>query len=166
SSSSAAPKSPASDPLVGTMPGLDTGRAADIGDVVVEDIPGFIDSTLFAAMTPPDAAVSTMPGLELTHAADVKVHTRMLSDIDGVPVPVGDVVSEAVPGLFGSDLFRADVDVAAGASRSPALDVTTTLRPTRRDEAGRRVVCASCATVHHGGRCPSCGTVAPDVDDG
>ncbi len=158
--------SPAAQPRdvdVGTMPGLDNGRSADVGDVVSEDIPGFIDSTLFAAYSPADVDIGTMPGLEATRQADVQVRTRMLSDIDGQPVPVGDVVTQPVVGLFGSDLFRADVDVAAGASASPSLDVTTNSRPTKAaNTVGRRVICATCATIHQLSRCPSCGTAAPE----
>jgi len=156
---------PTNDVATGTLPGLDTGRLAAVGAVDVEEIPGFIDSTLFAAYTPRSVDVATMPGLEVTRQAEVQVQTRMLSDIDGQPVPVGDVVTQEVPGLFGSDLFRADVDIAAGASASPSLDVTTNSRPTKKSASsqGRRVVCASCATIHHLSRCPSCGTAAPDA---
>ena len=150
---------------VGTMPGLDSGRQDAVGDVEVEEIPGFIDSTLYAAWTPRTVDIATMPGLEATRQAEVTVQARMLSDIDGQPVPIGDVVTEAVPGLFGSDLFRADVDIAAGASASPSLEVTTNSRPTKRplsSSAGRRIMCATCATIHQLSRCPSCGTAAPE----
>jgi len=163
-----APATPVQRPVasadVGTLPGLDTGRQAAVGDVDTEEIPGFIDSTLYAAWTPRTVDVATMPDLEVTRQADVAVHTRMMSDIDGQPIPVGDVVTEAVPGLFGSDLFRAGVDIAAGASASPSLDVTTNSRPTKKpsSSSGRKVICATCATIHQLSRCPSCGTAAPE----
>ena len=154
---------PASAAANDTMPRLDTGRQAPVGDVATEDIPGFVDSTLFAAWTPPNADVATMPGLEVTRQAEVQVHTTMLAGIDSTPVPVGDVVTQAVPGLFGSDVFRTDVDVAAGASASPSLDVTINSRPARPTPALLRVSCPSCATMHAQSRCPSCGTAAPSA---
>ena len=88
-----------------------------------------------------------------------------MPDIDRT-VEVGDVVTEAVPGLFGSDLFRTDVDFAAGASASAALDVTLNTRKAKPKSSSseRRVACASCATVHSLSRCPACGTAIPDDD--
>jgi hypothetical protein len=151
------------EPSMPTLEGLDTGRLDVVGDVEVEEIPGFIDSTLYAAWTPRDVQVAPLLDLETTATTTPAVRTQLLPDLDRT-IEVGDVVTEAVPGLFGSDLFRTDVDFAAGASASAALDVTPNTRKAkvRTSSSERRVACASCGTVHAFARCPSCGTAVPD----
>jgi hypothetical protein len=163
--SSSAASAPPRAPSMPTLEGLDTGRLAVVGHVDVEEIPGFIDSTLYAAWTPRDVHVAPLRDLETTATSTPAVRTQQLSDLDRT-IEVGDVVSEAVPGLFGSDLFRTDIDFAAGAAASAALDVTPNTRKAKAkaktSSAPRRVACASCGTVHPFARCPGCGTVAPD----
>ncbi len=51
---------------------LDQGRFDDVGQVRTEDIPGFIDSSLFAAYTPDTVATVAVPGLESTANAGTR----------------------------------------------------------------------------------------------
>lgn len=156
-------RSPA--PEVPTLAGLDTGRF-EVGEVPVDDVPGLIDSTLFKAMTPDHVDVAPISGLELTMqvGGDVEVAAAPIPGLEARAC-VGDVVDVApVPGLFRSDLFRTDVDIGAGAAAAgDVLEVSHNAgrrTPKASADGSRRVVCASCSTVHHLGRCPSCGTAA------
>jgi hypothetical protein len=153
-----------------TLAGLDTGRF-EVGEVPIDDVPGLIDSTLFKAMTPDHVDVAPISGLELTMqvGGDVPVTPAHIPGLEA-RADVGDVVDIApVPGLFGSDVFRADVDIGAGAAAAgDVLEVSPNAGRRKakvQDDGPRRVVCASCSTVHFLARCPSCGTAAPSADD-
>lgn len=163
------PRSPSTTAGV-LVEGLDTGRF-DVGDVAIDDVPGLIDSRLFAIMTPDHVDVSPIQGLEHTTQGDASAITTHAAEMPGLERrndEVGDVSVEVVPGLFGSDLFRANVDVAAGAAASAAvLEVSPNAasRGTKKgDGERRRIVCATCSSVHWLLRCPSCGTAVLDRD--
>jgi len=148
------------------MPGLDTGRY-EVGEVEIEDVPGFMDSTLFKSMTPDHVDAAPIPGLEITRqtGGDAAVRPEVIPGLEGRAEDVGEVFPAAIPGLFGSDLFQAGVDVAAGASASGEfLDVTPNAGRVIKDkDHGKvRTICATCSSVHFLSRCPSCGTAAPD----
>lgn len=153
-----------------TLAGLDTGRF-EVGEVPIDDVPGLIDSTLFKAMTPDHVDVTPLSGLELTMqvGGDVPVTPTHIPGLEARADDVGAVDVAPVPGLFGSDLFRTDVDIGAGAAAAgDILEVSPNAarRKTKAvDDGPRRVVCASCSTVHFLARCPSCGTAAPGHDD-
>jgi predicted RNA-binding Zn-ribbon protein involved in translation (DUF1610 family) len=167
---SSSPAPPTATPDVPTLAGLDTGRF-EVGEVPIDDVPGLIDSTLFKAMTPEHVDVTPIAGLELTMqgGSDVPVAPAPIPGLEARADAVGTVDVAPVPGLFGSDLFRTDVDIGAGAAAAgDVLEVSPNAarRRTRVASAGpRRVVCASCSTVHVLARCPSCGTAAPAADD-
>lgn len=147
------------------MPGLDTGRY-EVGEVEIEDVPGFMDSTLFKSMTPDHVDAAPIPGLEITSQSggDAAVRPEVIPGLEGRAEDVGEVFPAAIPGLFGSDLFQAGVDVAAGAGASSEfLDVTPNAGRVIKDkDHGKvRTICATCSSVHFLSRCPSCGTAAP-----
>jgi hypothetical protein len=156
------------EPDVPTLPGLDTGRY-EVGEVQLDDIPGLVDSTLFRAMTPEYVDVVPMSGIERTMQAEVDVPLAV-AVIPGLDtridaVDVADIAP--VPGLFGSDVFRTDVDISAGAAAAgDILEVSPNAARRSRidDDASRRSVCPSCSTIHFRRRCPSCGTAAPTDD--
>jgi len=153
---------------VPTLPGLDTGRY-EVGEVQVDDVPGLIDSTLFRAMTPEYVDVVPISGFERTMQteADVPVTAAVIPGLDTRIDPVDVAAIAPVAGLFGSDVFRTDVDISAGAAAAgDILEVSPNAarRWHRHDDAPRRCVCASCSTVHFLARCPSCGTAAPAAD--
>ena len=148
------------------MADLDTGRFS-VGDVDVDDVPGLIDSTLFAAFTPATVEVDHIPGLETTQQAggDVEVRSAPIPGLDSGNAEVGDVQVQSVPGLFGSDIFRTDTDVPAGAERSlSVLDISPNAGLRRKEHVVVRHPCPTCGTVHAESRCPSCGTALPDHD--
>lgn len=152
---------------VDVVPGLETGRF-EVGEVEVEDISGLIDSTLFKSMTPGHVDAPPIQGLEFTQqsSAGGAVRVEAVPGLEGRAEDVGEVFPAAIPGLFGSDLFRADVDVAAGANRaSDLLEVTPNAgRAIKSRSVGqRRTICATCSAVHGMARCPSCGTAAPSA---
>ena len=159
------PSTAAAAVLVAPMPGLDTGRYEATGDVPVQDIPGFIDSSLFAAFTPKNVDVMPLAQLERTSN-------------DGV----GDVAPVVTPGL---ERTRQDVDAAvplmplvaiehtalvAAAVPVPVVPVPeleASLRARRAGEPAPRVlargelaavICRSCGHRHAHQRCPQCGT--------
>jgi hypothetical protein len=152
--------------------GVDTGRF-DVGDVVPDEVPGLIDSTLFAAWTPAHVDVEAVPGLETTAvAAAVAVPAARLADLELAHAAVGDVAVDVVPGVYHSDMFAAGVDVVAGAAAAgPILEVSPgALRPTPRAarkasgaDGLARLACPGCGTVHAASRCPSCATAHPDL---
>lgn len=148
-----------------TLADLDTGRFS-VGDVVVDDVPGLVDSTLFKSMTPTHVDVALMAGLETTRQAGVDIAVPVYRmEIEGRADEIGDVVVVPVPGLFGSDLFKTDIDIAAGAAAAgDILEVTPNAgrpRKAKSDGGLRPTVCASCSTVHFLARCPICGTAVP-----
>ncbi len=155
------------------MEGLDTGRFS-VGEVEVEDIPGFIDSSLFKAMTPDHVDVDAVPGLEITRTEVGEVRAIARVDVDSGRADVGDVEQLAgIPGIYGSDMFKTDVDIAAGGDASPMLE-TTTLKVRSKQPASAtaskkklsdddlpRIVCNNCGSTHQKPRCPSCATAHP-----
>ena len=167
----APPTPPRDDPA--QMEGLDTGRFAGVGDVEVEDIPGFIDSTLFGVMTPATVDTVDVPGLDRTAFAAANVATRKAPEIDSDRAEVGEVATmAAIPGIYGSDMFKANVDVAAGAAGAgDMLDLAPTrahAKSTAKQKRGNdddlaRVICTNCGSTHSKTRCPSCATTHPDA---
>jgi hypothetical protein len=160
-------------PAVAAAPaGVDSGRF-HVGDVVPDEVPGLIDSTLFAAWTPAHVDVEAVPGLETTAvAAAVAVPAARLTDLELAHAAVGDVAVDRVPGVYHSDMFAAGVDVVAGAAAAgPVLEVSPgALRPTARAarkasgaDGLTRLACPGCGTVHAAARCPSCATAHPDL---
>jgi hypothetical protein len=164
------PPAPPPAPDVAPLAGLDTGRF-EVGEVPIVDVPGLIDSTLFKAMTPDHVDVAPISGLEPTTQAggDVPVATAPIPGLEARADAVGAVDVAPVPGLFGSDLFRTDVDIGAGAAAAgDVLEVSPNAarrRTTVDSDGPRRVVCPSCSTVHFVARCPVCGTAAPPAHD-
>jgi hypothetical protein len=147
---------------------IEQSRYDDVGDVDALEVPGLIDSSLFAAMTPAQVDVQMIEGLEPTSApAVVTAPLQRLEglldrdDLDIAPVAAGD----EVPGLFHADMFRVDIDVPAGAAAAgDVLDVSS--YSSRRRTAAQatveeisRIVCVSCGTQHAEQRCPRCGSV-------
>ena len=151
-------------PAAALMPGLDRGRYEATGNVAVEDIPGFIDSTLFAVLTPKEVHVAPLEQLERTV-------------FDGV----GDVPPIETPGL---ERTRQHVDahvpmlplVAIERTSLVAANVQVPVDPVPALEAslrGRRpgaeparvprkgdlaeIICRSCGQRHALQRCSQCG---------
>jgi hypothetical protein len=161
-------------PVGGDPAGIDTGRF-HVGDVVAEDVPGLIDSTLFAAYTPAHVDVEAVPGLETTSFDGVTgtAATLALPGLETSHIDVGDVVVDTVPGVYHSDMFAAGVDIAAGAAGAAAvLEVSPgALRPVRSPSSARRgpndplprMACPGCGTLHAAPRCPSCASAHPDA---
>ncbi len=154
------------------MEGLDSGRAAAVGDVVIEDIPGFIDSTLFAAMTPHEVDSVVVVGLEGTRFDTAHVMTRRAPEIDSDRANVGDVAAlAAIPGIYGSDVFKAGVDIAAGAAGAGDLLDVSPARLHPRAAASvpsdgnhlTLIICTNCGSTHAKARCPSCATNHPQA---
>jgi hypothetical protein len=143
------PTLPPSDP---SLPGLETGRYARPNVAVVPS--ALIDSTRRAPTGRAFSSVAPLPRLEPTQ------------------LPRGDVnvANGRMPGLTGSDVFRVDVDVRAGASLNGGLlEVTAHAGRHRRaddddDEPGW-IVCPACSTHHTAARCPGCGQRAVAHDD-
>lgn len=151
---------------------FDQGRFDGVGgDVASEALPGLIDSTLFASLTPERVDAIALPDLESTTldtGAASSVAVARLADLELAADDVGVVSSESVPGLFHSDLFRADVDIAAGAAAAgDVLEVSPAgarrPRPRTAARGGElgRVPCPACGTVHAAPRCPHCATQHP-----
>jgi hypothetical protein len=152
---------------------LDTGRHS-VGVVVPDEVPGLIDSTLFAAWTPAHVDVEIVPGLEPTASTrdDGQTFVNTLIDLEQTGVgAVGPVAIELVPDVFHSDIFRADVDVIAGASQAgDLLEVSPVAARRGRSSStngGRaRAPCPGCGILHDAPRCPSCATAHPDEQEG
>ena len=153
------------------MPGLDTGRFS-VGDVDVDDVPGLIDSTLFASFTPAHVDVAPIPGLEVNRVDDVGDVRVARLDVDhGRVDDVGEVATQAIPGMYGSDMFADNVDIAAGAEASPSLEVShirvrakpSEARAVVDEENLRTIACMSCGTMHSRTRCPACATPHTDL---
>ncbi len=147
---------------------VDTGRYSGAeAPVQTEAIPGFIDSTLFAAYTPKEDSSTPMAGLEGTayDAADTPVLTADPRQM-GVELPsqaaVGEVEVEDIPGFIDSTLFAAytpptvQTEAVAGLETSPS-------RPRAFQSSGADVESSACVSCGTGfaldrSRCPSCGT--------
>ena len=162
---------------VPTMAGLDTGRFEPVGDVRVDDIPGFVDSSLYRAFTPAHVDVQQVADLDTGRAADVgAVRVQLVPGVEPTAKEaVGAVATEDIPGIFHSDFLRAPevpIIVAAidGLERSPrASHRTSTAAPAGKRQgksAGAFEPCTcNCGTTHRLPRCPSCGTPHRDADD-
>lgn len=149
-----------------TVEGLDTGRFNDVGNVQTEEIPGFIDSTLFKAFTPARVEAQPVSGFDGGRFADVgNVATAAPMGLEPTArddVDVGFVNS--VSGIFGSDIYDTrNVEVAPppveGIEASPSVQRATKLKRVPDDEL-TKIVCR-CGETHRLPRCPSCGTVHP-----
>ncbi|MDP2344833.1 MAG: hypothetical protein Q8O67_28055 [Deltaproteobacteria bacterium] len=168
------PKPPPAPPPAPAMEGLDSGRFSGVGEVEIEDIPGFIDSTLFAAMTPDVVDTVAVPGLDAGRFNAGNVTTRKAAEIESDRANVGEVAQmAAIPGVERSDLLRANLDVAAGAaSAGDMLDVSPTRAHPKgvakkgKGEDGElpRVICTNCGSTHTKPRCPSCATNHPQAN--
>jgi hypothetical protein len=158
------------EPAVATMPGLDTGRFS-VGDVDVDDVPGLIDSTLFASFTPAHVDVAPIPGLEVNRVDTADVRVVPLDVDHGRVDDVGEVATQAIPGIYGSDMFADHVDIAAGGEASPSLEVSHIRVRAKPSEARavvdeqnlRTIACMSCGTMHSRTRCPACATPHTDL---
>lgn len=148
---------------------IDRGRYDDAlaTPVQTEAIPGFIDSTLFAAFTPKEVAVERLADLESTQVAD-----------EGAPVPaepagleleltsygeVGEVQGEAIPGFIDSTLFKAFTPDHVETETPEGLEVLPTAFAARASRASvpagedGLVACRDCGTPHDRAVCPACG---------
>src|SRR5688572_28770260 len=98
------------------LEGLDTGRFKSIDVVQTEDIPGFIDSSLFAQFTPKEVDVAPVFGLETGRVEVGEVRAIPSVDVDHTARPdVGEVVTTQVSGIFHSDFLKAPpVPIDAG----------------------------------------------------
>jgi hypothetical protein len=140
------------------LPGLDTGRAQQVGAVSVEDIPGFQESSMFAAMTPAHVTTQAVAGLETTAQAKV-------GDVFAAPQPSG---------LFHSDFMKAPEGVPTqqidGIEGHPASGTRTAKAAPAKGKGKKggveleKVVCR-CGEPHRLSHCPSCGTIHPDLRD-
>lgn len=171
---------PASPPTsVAPLPGLDTGRFEDPGQVRVEDIPGLIDSTLFRAFTPAEVQTAPVAGLDVGRFDEVgPVAPAFTPGLEVTPRDdVGEVFVQPVMGLFRSDIYRGPDDVAtqplegfeptfeadspaAGRASRPARAEGPKARGWVADEDLEKVLCR-CSEVHRLPRCPACGTPHP-----
>lgn len=154
-----------------TLEGLDTGRFS-VGEVAIEDIPGFIDSTLFRGMTPDNVDAAPIPGLEVTRVALGDVPEIKHLDVDAGRADVGEVPQmAAIPGLEGASMFRVNIDFAAGGEHSDMLQVSHLIVHPKSDAKSAhtdelnlsRIVCSNCGLAHAKPRCPTCGTPHPDA---
>ena len=154
----------ATGPAIPMMEGLDTGRY-DVGEVTPQQVPGLIDSTLFASMVPERIDVVPMPELEPTHlevAGIVHVMpTPDLEVLDRSAVP--DAPVALLPDLMDNSAGGRGVDVVAGADQSADLDVLPSAFHVKShrgvdSEPLSRAACASCGEIHSVARCPACGT--------
>lgn len=161
--------------------GLETGRFASVGDVAIEDVPGFMDSGIYRSFTPDSVNVQQVAGLETGRAADVgEVRVQRVPEVEPtVKEAVGAVRTEEVPGVFHSDFLKAP-DVPLRTQTIEGLEASPR-GPERRKPAAvakaqgpkgvrkaavdlGRVLC-QCGEAHRLSRCPSCGTPHPDARD-
>ena len=165
---------------VGDVPelaGIDSGRFAPVGDVSVDDIPGFVDSTLYASFTPKQVAVAQVAGLDTGRADQVgEVRAALVPGLEATGRDlVGAVPTEDVPGLFHSDFLRAP-EVPLARERIEGLEVSPRGRPTAASASARGArkgrgsdelptITCMCGTAHRLPRCPSCGTRHRGADD-
>lgn len=110
-------------------------------EVQTEAVPGLIDSTLFAAYTPDEVQTEAVPGLERTGQAAVEVAAG--------PPPEG---------FIDSTLFGAYAQGDAATDALEGIERTGGTRKRRRKrvvETGR--VCRDCGTPMPSTLCPACG---------
>lgn len=153
-------------PRGGEMEGLDTGRFNAVGTVQSEEIPGFVDSSLFKAFTPAHVDTQQVNGFDggrfaevgqVAMAAPVGLEATARDEVD-----VGFVGT--VSGIFGSDIYNTrDVEVqppaVEGLDASPSVQRATKLKRVP-DNQLTKIVCR-CGETHRFPRCPSCGTAHP-----
>lgn len=147
---------------------VDTGRYTMVREPVqTEAIPGFIDSTLFAAYTPKEDSSTRMEGLEGTahEGGDAPVLTgdpRQLGVELTAQQEVGEVAVEDIPGFIDSTLFAAYTPATVETQEVAGLE-TSPSRPrvfTKAAGDDEETPCASCGTKYplERSRCPSCGS--------
>ncbi|MCC7071348.1 MAG: hypothetical protein IT383_08495 [Deltaproteobacteria bacterium] len=157
------------------LAGLETGRFEQVGAVLADDIPGFIDSSLYAAFTPKHVDVAPVSGLDPGRADDVgAVRVAAVPGLEATGRDqVGAVPTEDVPGLFHSDFLRAP-DLALAPGTIEGLEASPrAARTPAGAKAGRRgkgtdelpAITCQCGTIHRLPRCPSCGTRHRGADD-
>jgi hypothetical protein len=163
-----------------TLEGLDTGRFADPGAVEGQDIPGFVDSSLFRGLTPARVAPQPVPDLDVGRFGDVgEVLPTSTPDLEQTARDdVGEVYVQRVSGVFGSDVYGRSGEVttrliddfeptfaAPAKAPSPASSTASTAAP-RAGKGGAdselRLVVCKCTERHRLPRCPACGTAHPD----
>jgi hypothetical protein len=138
-----------------------TARLSELDGPLAEPGAGLLDALPLLELEP------TM--IEDDGAAPVVA--ERVTDLDsGIAAAVGPVIVDAVPDLFHSDVFRADVDVGAGAAAAGDLLQVSPgrLRPVRTGGSAPTVdlprsACAGCGTLHVLDRCPNCATLHPDA---
>jgi hypothetical protein len=170
----AAPQTPQRppEPKVPTMEGLDTGRFKSVGDVQGENIPGFIDSSLFAKFTPEHVDATPIFGLDTGRAEVGEVRVQQAPGIEMTSVDdVGEVQTTNISGIFHSDFLKAPpVPVQTGTLEG--LDISpsvTRAKPTKKDDKQKktdelRAIVCRCGETHPYPRCPSCGTIHRDLE--
>jgi hypothetical protein len=155
---------------------LDTGRFESPGVVATQDVPGLVDSTLFAAFTPKDIQVALIPGLEQTGQAPTgEVRVVPTVDVERAAVDVGEVQVQRVPDIFHSDFMKAPegvqtqrLDIIDSSPSAVADRGRTATRDAARKAAEKsagqlnKVLCR-CGETHRLPRCPSCGTEHPEL---
>ncbi len=147
---------------------VDRGRYDDVSaaPVQTEDIPGFVDSTLFKAFTPDVVEVDRIEGLEQTSydaAGAAVVATEYVPVEHTAQASVGAVSVEDIPGFVDSTLFKAFTPDVVESEAVEGLEVSESAaasraRPTKKrsDDGGLRA-CSDCGTPHDKVICPSCG---------
>jgi hypothetical protein len=157
-------------PAQGGIEGLDTGRFGDVGAVQSEEIPGFIDSTLFKAFTPSHVEAQQVFGFEGGRFAEVAAAPMAapqgLEHTATEDVDVGFV--NVVSGIFGSAIYDTrNVEVkpppVEGLDASPSVQRASKLKRTADSEL-EKIVCR-CGETHRLPRCASCGTAHPALRD-
>jgi hypothetical protein len=158
---------------------IESGRFKPTGQVMTEEIPGFIDSSLFAAFTPDHVDVTPVFGLETGRSAEVgEVAVAFTPGVEHTAKDaVGEVFTEPVSGIFHSDIFAFRGDVVTtnvdGFEPSPSATpppkakaqqaATTTATGKKKKQEFARSMC-SCGEIHNLDRCPACGR--PHKDSG
>lgn len=162
------------------MAGLETGRFASVGDVAIEDVPGFMDSGIYRAFTPGSVDVAPVAGMETGRANEVgEVRVQRIAEVEPTAKDaVGAVRTEEVPGIFHSDFLKAP-EVPLRTQTIEGLEASPSSQVRRRPKAeapaatkgkGRarsaedlgRTLCL-CGETHRLPRCPACGTPHPDA---
>lgn len=150
---------------------IDRGRYDDsqAAQVHAEEIPGFIDSTLFAAFTPKEVAVERIADLESTQVEDAGAPTTIepqALELEQTSFQaVGDVQGEDIPGFIDSTLFKAFTPAEVQTETPDGLEVLPTAFSTRAGTAtpARAAAddelepCSDCGARHDRVVCPACG---------
>lgn len=164
---------PPAAPSGGAADFVDSGRfdEATARDVEPDEIPGFVDSSLFAAFTPKTVQVAAVDGLEQTSQQDVgEVFVQRSADV--VPTraaEVGEVSTEEIPGFVDSSLFAKFTPAEVQAQHVDGLETGPALRkakPKAARGAGEpaddfemdEIRCHSCGSKSKVYRCRACGT--------